>query len=197
MRLLEDLIATDALKELTSIGAGHAATALSKLLGARRVALAVPYCTGAARIEQWMAQHDGMAVCFDLFDYEARIFVVVDAYSAQRVLDVLLREQKVDPEYMELPESALMECGNIAVSAFLDAWAEFLRLRLIPSPPRAMYGTAPSVVAYEAGSSGDALCVCSTFHIQADDIGGHLVLALSEPGAHHLLAAMGVAVTKP
>jgi chemotaxis protein CheC len=55
--------------------------------------------------------------------------------SAVRMTNTMLGLTEINRPLSEMDESALLEVGNIMVSAFLDATAELLGFVMLPSPP--------------------------------------------------------------
>ena len=130
----------DRVTELTTIGAGHAATAFSQLAGTT-IRMAVPTVVTAAA-----GDPDGepkpldagwstgvffeLSGCFDalvgiLFRESARDGVVRQVLGAEQ--DEALMEESI--------EAVLMELGNIMVSRVASAIADTLGARLLPSIP--------------------------------------------------------------
>ena len=63
------------------------------------------------------------------------IIFYITKESAIRLTNTMLGMTDMDRELNEMDQSALIEVGNIMVSAFLDATAELLGFIMLPSPP--------------------------------------------------------------
>lgn len=148
----------DALKELGNIGTGHATTALAEMTGVR-IAIRVPDISvipiteipGLANEEEMMA---GLffELSGDTTDYIQLLFA---QDSALALVDILMgREIGSTGALSEMDESALMEIGNILTSAFATAWADFLGITLITSPPTLAFDMAGAVMDYVLATVG-------------------------------------------
>jgi len=137
----------DALREISSIGMGHAATALSQILD-QRIDLRVPTVSitsvGAVGAESLMV---GITLQI-LGDARGSIMLLFPQESACRLLSCLLRRDVRALVLNELNVSALKEVGNILASAYLSAIGNLLRKTLIPSVPLLAYDMAGAVVDY-------------------------------------------------
>jgi chemotaxis protein CheY-P-specific phosphatase CheC len=68
-------------------------------------------------------------------EYGGYLLWHVPVESAIRLVNVMLGEQDETREFSEMDRSALLEIGNIMVSAFLDSTATLLNTVMLPSPP--------------------------------------------------------------
>lgn len=127
----------DVLKELGNIGAGHAATALSKLLG-KEVNIAVPEVRlGEIKNLSNEFINDIVAgVVIALQDLEENksgyLYIMFPEASSKQIATNLFGLEEFDEE---MYESTIMEVGNILSSSFCDASADFMDVILLPSPP--------------------------------------------------------------
>jgi chemotaxis protein CheC len=127
----------DVLKELGNIGAGHAATALSKLLG-KEVNIAVPEVRlGEIKNLSNEFINDIVAgVVIALQDLEENksgyLYIMFPEASSKQIATNLFGLEEFDDE---MYESTIMEVGNILSSSFCDASADFMDVILLPSPP--------------------------------------------------------------
>ena len=130
----------DALRETASIGAGHAATALSQMTGSR-IMISVPQITIASleAVPQQIANAEEpiAAVMMQMLgDLTGRSLLVFPRPTALRLAHLMLhRPQTPYAVFGELEQSAVKEAGNILSGAYLNALSEFLGLMLLPSPP--------------------------------------------------------------
>ncbi len=131
----------DALREIANIGAGHAATALSQLTGAR-IDVSVPnlQITSVARVPELLGDPEeevAAVLVHVLGDLTGRTFLGFRVAAAARLAEILLqREPETVAEFGEMERSALMEVGNILSAAYMNALSDFLGMMLLPSVPQ-------------------------------------------------------------
>jgi chemotaxis protein CheC len=142
----------DVLREVANIGAGHAATALSTMIGST-IMISVPRVNvlQVDQIPPVVADHEepvAAVLLHMLGDLTGRTLLVFPCAAALRLAELLLqREPSGSSALGELEESAVMEVGNILSSAYMNALAEFLGMMLLPSPPTLRIGTSAAVLA--------------------------------------------------
>src|SRR5512141_375737 len=141
----------DALKEVANIGAGHAATALSLMTGAR-IMIDVPTINVAPLSELIPGiAEEGAEVVSVLMDMHGSLkghtLLALPLVTGRRLADLMLRRERRTGGTLDLlEESALKEAGNILGGAYMTALSEFLGMTLLPSPPRLTVGTTNSVM---------------------------------------------------
>lgn len=161
----------DALKEVANIGAGHAATALSLMTGAR-IMIDVPTVNVAPLDEliPGIADSDSQIVSV-LMEMRGSLrghtLLALPLATGCRLADLMLRRERRSGGPLDvLEESALKEAGNILGGAYMTALSEFLGMSLLPSPPRLMVGTTRTVMdehKRQAASAAAACCVETEF----------------------------------
>lgn len=129
----------DALQELGNIGAAHAATTLSTMLNTT-IEMNIPEISviDLARIHEHISDEIAAMVLFKIegeLSNGGYLLLHVPVDSAVRLVNVMLGEQDMARALNEMDRSALLEIGNIMVSAFLDGTASLLNVVMIPSPP--------------------------------------------------------------
>jgi chemotaxis protein CheY-P-specific phosphatase CheC len=129
----------DALREMGNIGAAHAATTLSTMLNTS-IDMNIPeiHVIDLSRVHEYITDDPAAMVLFQIKGEIAPggyLLLHVPVESAIRLVNVMLGEQNVGREFNEMDRSALLEIGNIMVSAFLDSTATLLNTVMIPSPP--------------------------------------------------------------
>ncbi len=137
MGLMRGDFELDILKELGNIGAGHAATSLSQILG-RTIQITVPEIK-VIEIPRISTEIDTerivAGVVTGLNDLElgesGYLYIMIPRQSYKKIASIMLGNDE-NPEMME---SAIMELGNILSSAFCNAIAELLEIMLMPTPP--------------------------------------------------------------
>jgi chemotaxis protein CheC len=129
----------DALREVANIGAGHAATALSQMIG-ETIMISVPTIS-VARLEdvppQLAAPDEPVAAVLMhmLGDLTGRTLLVFPRRTAMRLAELLLHRRDAGDEFSAMQQSAIKEAGNILSSAYMNALSDFMGMMLIPSPP--------------------------------------------------------------
>jgi chemotaxis protein CheC len=132
-------VQADAIQELGNIGAAHAATTLSQMLGST-IEMSVPAIkvVDLAQLGKYMGEESAAMVAFELqgdIPHGGYILFYITRESAIRMTNTMLGMTETSRPLNEMDQSALLEVGNIMVSAFLDATAELLGFIMLPSPP--------------------------------------------------------------
>ncbi|MDD1681505.1 MAG: chemotaxis protein CheC [Methanoregula sp.] len=132
-------VQADAIQELGNIGAAHAATTLSQMIGST-VQMSVPgiKAIDIAELGNFMGEESAAMVVFELqgeIQHGGFVIFYITRESAIRLTNTMLGLTDMNRPMNEMDESALLEVGNIMVSAFLDATAELLGFVMLPSPP--------------------------------------------------------------
>ena len=111
----------DALREVANIGAGHAATALSQMIGGT-IMISVP-TINVSRLEEVPPQisepeEPVAAVLMHMMgDLTGRTLLVFPKPTAARLASLMLRRPGSSEELGEMEQSAIKEAGNILSSA--------------------------------------------------------------------------------
>jgi len=159
----------DTLKEISNIGMGHAATALSQMIG-QTVRLTVPSVTitEISKVPDYLGGAEKMMVGITLQilgDARGSIMLLFPQESARRLLCSLLGKQDDKLIMNEVNVSTLKEVGNILASAYLSALGNMLKKTLIPSVPMLAYDMAGAVVDYvliDLSKTGDLAMMVET-----------------------------------
>jgi chemotaxis protein CheC len=143
-------VQADAVQELGNIGAAHAATTLSQMLGST-IEMSVPAIKviDLSQLGQYMGEESAAMVMFELqgdIPHGGYILFYITQESAIRMTNTMLGMTEVNRPLNEMDQSALLEVGNIMVSAFLDAPAELLGFIMLPSPPSLTIDMAHAVM---------------------------------------------------
>jgi chemotaxis protein CheC len=154
----------ETLRRLAAEGGREAAGALGKLLGRETEVeearlLAGPDAAGVARMAG-RPDLELVAIAMELPDpLGGRLLLLVSADEAERVSQRLVPDAAAG-SLDAVGESALVELGNIAGSAFVSALARRIRGRLLHGVPRLTRGRARACLdALAPGAEGPALCV--------------------------------------
>jgi chemotaxis protein CheC len=206
--LMEDLrslkaLQLDALREVANIGAGHAATALSQMVG-ETIMISVP-TINIARLEDVPPQvgdpdQPVAAVLMHMLgDLTGRTLLVFPRRTAIRLAELLLRRKSPPDEFSEMQQSAIKEAGNILSSAYMNALSDFMGMMLLPSPPSLAIdmSTAVLTTAYlQFGSDKDyVFCVESEFRLSdiGEKLSGYFLLLPDAASLQAILKAVRVA----
>lgn len=168
----------DALREVANIGAGHAATALSQIVGGT-IMISVPRIN-IQRLEDVAPlvgdpEEPVAAVLLHILgDLSGRTLLVFPKSAAVQLAEMMLRRPAGSTaELGELEQSAIKEAGNILSSAYMNALSEFMGMLLLPSPPALAIDMSAAVLttAYlQFGTDHDyVFCVESDFVLKDVD----------------------------
>jgi chemotaxis protein CheC len=142
----------DRVRELTNIGAGHAATAFAQLVG-RPCRMRVPTvrllraeAAGSAFVATPRDDERG-PLCGVFFEVEGGLGGVIALLFPAASRDLLLRTLAGAAASAEAAASALREVGNILISHAVSAMADTLGSRVLPSIPVLAMDDAASVLA--------------------------------------------------
>jgi chemotaxis protein CheC len=176
-------VQADAVQELGNIGAAHAATTLSQMLGST-IEMSVPAIKviDLSELGQYMGEESAAMVVFELqgdIPHGGYILFYITQESAIRMTNTMLGMTEINRPLNEMDQSALLEVGNIMVSAFLDATAELLGFIMLPSPPSLTIDMAhaamQSLIAQMQEETNEVLLfstelVCEEYKIDSDII---------------------------
>jgi len=194
----------DALREVGNIGAGNAATALSKVVG-KRVKMEVPLVKilPLKDVPDWLGgpEKEVLGVYLTMSGAaNGHILFVMTIEDALKIMNILLgdltpsREQVLDMD--EIARSAMEEIGNILSSSYLSALADFTGLRLNHSVPALaidMAGAIVDVILIEISKRGDyALLIETEFVEEENKIKGYFMLIPDTGSLKIILQAIGV-----
>ncbi|HDS08657.1 MAG TPA: hypothetical protein ENN73_00390 [Firmicutes bacterium] len=130
----------DALKEIGSIGSGHAATALSHLLKKRvEIKILSSRVIKKDSLPDFVSGVQGLMVGVSLFilgEATGKIIFLVSRSDALSLVDILMRRKPGETKILDdLSHSTIKEIANIVSGSYLSAMSDFLNLLLIPSMP--------------------------------------------------------------
>jgi len=189
----------DALREISNIGMGHAATAMSQLIGSQ-IDLKVPRVTVSPIVEVpeivGGAESIIAGVYLQLYgDARGNVLLSFPRASVIQLLGLLLREENVDKGGVlsETAASALKEIGNILAGAYMSAMGDLLSLTLIPGVPAVAFDMAGAIIDYiliDLGSVGDLALVIETEFFGKPEVTGHFFL-LPDPASLEVMLEAG------
>ena len=155
----------DVMKEIGSIGTGHAATALSKLLQ-REVRITIPKVQildfdGAVKRIGKEEEIIGATLVQMSGDLDGLMLFLYDKRFARKMLKKLLQTEYKDCDAMDdMAFSALKEVGNIIICSYINAFSQLVHVDLhlsVPSSTVNMLGGILTVPMAEFGYESDKL----------------------------------------
>jgi chemotaxis protein CheC len=194
-------IQQDFLKEITNIGAGHAATSLSMLLN-ETITMEVPsvdFMAFESIADRFGGFEQAVVAIFLRFNgsIPGNMFFIITPDGAKRLLRGLVSMiGSSEHGFSEMEQSALSEIGNLLASGYLIALNQFTQLEMQPSVPSFAYDMAGAIltVGYlQYSEMGDkALLVDTTFTIGDEKIESHFFLIPDPQSFEPLFHALGV-----
>ena len=187
----------DALREVANVGAGHAATALSKLVGGRKVAVEVSRASliDRAQVPAALGSNEPSlaAVLEILGEVSGQLALVLPISAAQSLCGMLLNTSCANLTRLE--RDAFSETANILASACLNAVSQLTGFKLLPSVPKLLQESAATLskrlLGGEAGGQGGVALLLET-RFFAPPISGQLFLVPALASVRPLLNRLGV-----
>lgn len=197
-------IQLDAIKEVSNIGAGHAATVLSQLMK-EKVTMTVPQVNLIALSDvcDVLGQPEDpmVGIYLRVFgDAPGKILYLFPREEALFLAGFLLDEKIKDEDNRnilgEIEVSALKEIGNILTGAYVYAFSNFTKLNLISSVPALTFDMVSAIlntVLVDSGASSDyALLIETKLKACEVKITGHFFLVPDAGSLSTILKALGV-----
>ena len=190
-------IQLDALKEVSNIGVGNAATAMSALLGTK-VDMTVP-SVNIVKLEKLIddageAEVAGIIVRV-LGDIPGNILIVFELEIAYNIISLLTG--KVEEEISEMGASVLCEIGNILCGSYMNAISQVTGLKVLPSVPAIacdMMGAILATTFIEAGQYEEYILDIETAFLNESnsDIGTHFYYIPVPGSLEKILTSIGI-----
>lgn len=197
----------DVLKEIGNIGAGHSATALSKLIN-KKIDMTVPNVKVVSfnELMEWLGGPDVVIASVFLRiegDIPGSIFFVLSIEQAERFIRQLIADDTFSLQqstYEEIGLSAFQELGNILTGSYLSSLSDLTELNLYPSVPAFsidMFGAVISNGLIALSHVSDYAIIIDTVIKEADQLGvdtvkGHFFLLPDPDSFKTLFDALGV-----
>ncbi len=191
----------DALREISNIGMGHAATALSQLTG-KTIHLEVPrvLITDTASMPGFLGDAERPVIGISLRmlgNAQGYILMIFPRENAIRILEQLLPHKITGGDTLsDLELSALTEVGNILASAYLNALGEMLRMTLIPSVPHLCVNNVGRLIENALAEFGEAggitLMLDTEFFSKDERVSGKFFLFPDTSSLKVILTALGI-----
>jgi len=190
----------DALKEISNIGAGHAATALSLMLS-RKIGINVPQVRMIPfdEVADILGGSEVLAVGILMRisgQIDGTILLLMSQEVAKTLTNFVLGKDTSTTDFSDMEKSALTEIGNILASSYVAALADFTKLNMkisIPAFAHDMAGAILSVPLSLYGFMGDTAFLMDTKFIEGlDGLEFNFILIPDDESTHILLKAIGV-----
>lgn len=191
----------DALKEVGSIGAGHAATALSQLVD-KKVLVTVPRLEiiPIEQMTQFMGDPENLVTALKtniLGDISGKILFILERENALFVADMLKgTELGSTKTFNEIDEKMLTQAGNILVMAYLNALTRLTGLAILSSQPDFVFdmmGAILSTVCTEDGINIEqAVIIDADFVEESNKVKGRLIFMPVQDSLKAILDAIKI-----
>ncbi|MDR1619354.1 MAG: chemotaxis protein CheC [Clostridiales bacterium] len=197
----------DFFMEIENIGASHAATALSTLLG-RPVKVRVPKVKFLefAEVNAVLGGPENLIVSLLVEmsgDLNGFILLAQDALEAKKMSAAIVRSMGMEIEdtgelLTGLQESALNEVANILSGAYLNALSELTGLSTSKSVPKMVIDMAGAIMNLPAaiyGAYGDVVLLMETEFVDTGgdgNLNGHFLMVPDVESFHIMLSSMGI-----
>jgi len=188
----------DALKEVSNIGAGNAATALSMMIG-KKVDMTVP-AVNVVRLEDIVEENGEIEVAGTvvrvLGDIAGNILLVFENSTAENIIKKLVGS-KQSPE-SEMGSSVLCEIANIISAAYMNSIAQLTNLAILPSVPATSYdmlGAILTTTFIESNQYDEYILDIETVFLDQDteeNIGGHFYYIPMPGSLEKILKSIGI-----
>ena len=188
----------DALKEVSNIGAGNAATALSMMIG-KKVDMTVP-AVNVVRLEDIVEENGETEVAGTvvrvLGDIAGNILLVFENPTAENIIKKLVGS-KQSPE-SEMGCSVLCEITNIISAAYMNSIAQLTNLAILPSVPATSYdmlGAILTTTFIESNQYDEYILDIETVFLDDDteeNIGGHFYYIPMPGSLEKILKSIGI-----
>lgn len=179
------LFQIDVLREISNIGAGNAATALSKMLN-KRINMDVPKAGVMlfSEIFNIIGSEEEIVACVNFEikgEAASRILFILTEESSFALIDLLFGKKIGTTKELDgIGQSTLQEVGNILCGSFLTAISEVTNLTFTPSVPAFafdMLGAVLSAAFIEGGYFDEKALIMETQFFQEEiKINGHFFM---------------------
>ena len=194
-------INVDVLREVGNIGAGHAATALSRLVD-KPIDMAVPAVRMLPfdEIAEQVGGPEQLVIATFLRvegDAPGNLFFIMKPHASKKLLRSLSGIEVIsDDDYTEMEISALSEIGNILAGSYLSSLADFTGLYMTPTVPALAIDMAGAILSFglmQFGQMGDgALLIDTTFLEGDEEVEGQFFLIPDPSSFAKIFRALGV-----
>ncbi len=191
----------DTLREIGSIGTGNAATALSQMLGKEvRITLPEVRIMGYNEAIEWIGGPEAVTAGV-LVKMSGDVGGIMLSVQKLELVNIILEAMlgkgiQSYEELAELQQSALIEIGNIMISAFVTALSGLAGINVnltVPAFTVDMQGAILAVPMAEYGGMSDYLMtIGGNFVCDGKEVPSHLLLSPDLRSLNFLLRKLGV-----
>lgn len=194
----------DLLKELGTIGSGHAATAMAELIGSK-IMITVPTVALAsfAEVASYVGGPENVLACVSLDvkgSVPGTVLILFEEESALSLLrSILWGSEPNFKNLTELEQSALNEVGNILAGSYLSALADFSEQSIMAGVPSLAIDMAAAVLSApltKVGSVADVALLIQAEFITKKTSSGCVVFIPQPEATDKLLKLFGVVVNE-
>lgn len=187
----------DALKEVSNIGAGNAATALSMMIG-KKVDMSVP-AVNIIKLDDIVQENGEVEVAGTvvrvLGDIAGNILLVFEKSTAENVIEKLVGSRQ-SPE-SEMGSSVLCEIANIISASYMNSIAQLTNLAIAPSVPATSYdmlGAILTTTFIESNQYDEYILDIETVFLDdtEENIGGHFYYIPMPGSLEKILKSIGI-----
>lgn len=188
----------DALKEVSNIGAGNSATALSVLLDTK-IDMTIPNLNliEFSNLLNNYKENTVVAVLVKVLDdIEGSVLYIFEEKIALKIISKLTLKEEYTLD--EMGKSVIGEIGNIIASSFMNAIAEFTKLKAIASVPAVVNDMLSAILSsafLETGQYEDYVLDIETLFKgegEYDYIQGHFYFVPAPGSLEKILEALGM-----
>ncbi|HET7658079.1 MAG TPA: chemotaxis protein CheC [Bacillales bacterium] len=188
----------DSLREAGNIGAGNAATSLSKLLD-KKIVMKVPEARLASLTEVTEIVGGAENLVTAVFlriegDVPGSMFLIFSVEEADALISHLTGNSELSLDD-EIGVSAIQETGNIMAGSYLSALSDFTGLTLLPTPPFLTVDMAGAILESglpEKSRYEEHAIMIETSFSEWDEIKSHFLLLPDPDSFLRLFQALGV-----
>jgi len=197
----------DVLKEIGNIGAAHAATSLSSLLG-KKIDMRVPKVEMVSFDDMMELAGGPENVVTGIYlriegDLTGSMFFVLPIEQSNRFIRNLIHDDSFDfqsPFISELGISAMQELGNILSGSYLSALSDFTGLKIYPTVPALSVDMVGAIISFglvELSHISDYVIVIDTAILEDDlpdteSVRGHFFLLPDPESFDSIFKSLGV-----
>lgn len=187
----------DALKEVSNIGAGNAATALSMMIN-KKVDMTVP-AVNVVRLEDIVELNGEKEVAGTvvrvLGDIAGNILLVFEKETSENIIGKLVGS-KESPD-SEMGRSVLCEIANIISASYMNSIAQLTNLAIAPSVPAVAYdmlGAILTTTFIESNQYDEYILDIETVFLDEteENIGGHFYYIPMPGSLEKILKSIGI-----
>ena len=191
------MIQLDALKEVSNIGAGNAATALSMLLS-KKIDMSVP-SVNVVRLEDVVEETGESEVSGTvvrvLGDIAGNILLVFKEDTVNKIIGKLVGTN--EGINSEMGQSVLCEIANIISASYMNSIAQLTNLAIAPSVPAVAYdmlGAILTTTLIESNQYDEYILDIETIFLDEteENIGGHFYYIPMPGSLEKILKSIGI-----